>query len=132
MKFIDLINEDEERHIKKVKAVFKALGRRLYRRVDDHSYYFQLPDHFKVLNNDFVYKELTSIGNYGYDIIYVQVGHDGDVNSVKFYYKKDGEDEMVKMDSSSDQYGFRLLSVNEKLKPFNIRVIYKRRNGEWE
>jgi hypothetical protein len=127
-----LINEDEEREIKKVKAVFKAFKFKLFRRLDDYSYYFQLPDHVKILKNEPGIDEYRSSRRQDEDKLYVQVGHDGENNSVKFFKKKDDEDKMIKMDSDAGQYIHRTSYVNEKLKPFNIKVVYKGRNGKWD
>ncbi len=129
----EVMNENEEREIKKVKAVFKAFKFRLFRKIDDYSYYFKLPDHVKILKDDEPgIKEYRSSRRQDEDMVYVQVGHDGENSSVKFFKKKDGEDNMVKMDSNAGQYIMRTTHVNEKLKPFNIKIIYKGRNGQWE
>jgi hypothetical protein len=126
------LNENEEREIKKVKAVFKAFKLTLYRRIEDYNYYFQLPDHGKILKDEPGFKEFKSLRRYGDDVIYVQVGHDGENSSVKLFKKKDGEDNMIKMDLNAGKYMHLTASVNEKLKPFDIKVVYKGRNGKWD
>ena len=126
------LNENEEREIKKVKAVFKAFKFTLYRRIEDYNYYFQLPDHVKIVTDEPGVKEFRSLRRYGDDIICVQVGHDGENSSVKSFKKKDGEDKLIKLDLNAGKYMHLTASVNEKLKPFNIKVVYKGRNGKWD
>jgi len=132
MKLLDIINENEEREIKKVKAIFKAFKFTLYRKIDNYSYYFQLPDHVKILKDEPGFKEFKSLRRYGDDIICVQVGNDGENSSVKLFKKKDGEDKMIKMDLNVGKYMHLTASVNEKLKPFDIKIVYKGRNGKWD
>jgi len=126
------LNENEEREIKKVKAVFKAFKFTLYRKVEDYNYYFQLPDHVKIVTDEPGVKEFRSLRRYGDDIICVQVGHDGENSSVKSFKKKDGEDKLIKLDLNAGKYMHLTAYVNEKLKPFNIKVVYKGRNGKWD
>jgi hypothetical protein len=129
---IEEINENEERELKKVKAVFKAFKFTLYRKIEDYSYYFQLPDHVKIVTDEPGVKEFKSLRRYGDDIICVQVGHDGENSSVKSFKKKDGEDKLIKLDLNAGKYMHLTAHVNEKLKPFNIKVVYKGRNGKWD
>jgi len=126
------LNENEERELKKVKAVFKAFKFTLYRKIDDYGYYFQLPDHVKIVTDEPGVKEFRSLRRYGDDIICVQVGHDGENSSVKSFKKKDGEDKLIKLDLNAGKYMHLTAHVNEKLKPFNIKVVYKGRNGKWD
>jgi hypothetical protein len=128
----EVMNENEEREIKKVKAIFKAFKFTLYRKIDDYSYYFQLPDHVKILKDEPGIKEFRASRRHGDEIIYVQVGHDGENSSVKSFKKKDDEDKMIKLDLNVGKYMHLTTHVNEKLKPFDIKIVYKGRNGKWE
>jgi hypothetical protein len=140
MKFVleeptELINENEEddRIIKKVGVIFKALNKKMYRKNKDFKYYFILPDNFNVLLNDTPEIERHRQLRREYDFLYVQVGNDGENNNVKFYYKKEGDDELNRLNIDTvDQYNYNLFFVNEKLKPFNIKLIYKNRVNKWE
>jgi hypothetical protein len=135
MKLLDTIleNEEEDRIIKKVRVTFKALNKKMYRKNKDFNFYFVLPDNFNVLLNDTPEIERHRQLRREYDFLYVQVGRDNEKNGVKFYYKKEGDDELNRLNIDTvDQYNYNLFIVNEKFKPFNIKLIYKNRVGKWE
>ena len=135
MKLLDTIleNEEDDRITKKVGVIFKALNKKMYRKNKDFKYYFVLPDNFKVLLNDTPEIERHRQLRREYDFLYVQVGNDGANNNVKFYFKKEGDDELNRLDiETSDQYNYNLFIVNVKFKSFNIKLIYKNRVGKWE
>jgi len=137
MKLLDTIleNEDDERNIKKVKTIFKALNKKMYRKNKDFKFYCVLPDKFKVILNDTPEIERHRQLRREYDFLYVEVGNDSNIffNSLKFFYKKEGEDELNRLSINTvDQYNYNVFFVNEKLKPFNIKLIYKNRAGKWE
>ena len=125
-------NEEDNKLKKKVKAVFKALNKKLYRKKNDYKFYFVLPDHYNVLETDTPeIKEYRSSRRES-DVLYVQVGRDSENSGVKFFYKVEGDDKLNKMSFDKlEQYDANLFFVNEKLKPFNIKLIYKNYSGKW-
>jgi hypothetical protein len=137
MKLLDTIleNEEEDRITKKVRVIFKALNKKMYRKNKDFNFYCVLPDKFKVILNDTPEIERHRQLRREYDFLYVEVGNDSNMffNSLKFFYKKEGDDELNSLGmDTSDKYNYNVFFVNEKLKPFNIKLIYKNRAGKWE
>ena len=129
------INEEDDKSKKKVRAVFKALNKKVCRKTENYTFYFVLPDHYKVIETDTPELETFRQGRREDGVLYVQVGHDSDLNSIKFFYKEEGDDKLNRyrlgMDTK-DVYDRYLSFVNEKFKPFNIRLIYKTRTGKWQ
>jgi hypothetical protein len=134
MKLLDIINENEDKKRKKIRAVFKALDKKVFRKVHIRKIFYVLPDHYKVLgDNEPGLDQYKRKRRYGDDVIFVQVGHDGENNQVKFFYTTEGEDKIERyIPNNIDQYSANLSFVNDKFKPFNIRMVFKRHNGEWE
>jgi hypothetical protein len=133
MKLIDLINKEDNKLKKKVKAVFDAFNKKVCRKTELATFYFVLPDQYNVIETD-----TPEIKEYRQrrredDVLYVQVGHDSEKNSVKFFYKLEGIDDLNRMSLDTvDKYNSYLIFVNQKFKPFNIKLIYKSRVGKWE
>ena len=133
MKLIDIINEEDDKSKKKVKAVFKALNKKVCRKTENYTFYFVLPDHYKVIETDTPELETYRRARREDGVLYVQVGHDSDLNSIKFFYKEEGDDKLNRLGmDTKDVYDNYLSSVNKKFKPFNIRLIYRSRVGKWE
>jgi len=126
-------NEEDNKLKKKVKVVFKALNKKMCRKRDNYKFYFVLPDHYNVLETDTPeIKEYRSSRRES-DVLYVQVGRDGENSGVKFFDKVEGDDKLNKMSFDKlEQYGANLFFVNEKFKPFNIKLIYKNYSGKWD
>ena len=105
------------------------------RKTENYTFYFVLPDHYKVIETDTPELETYRRARREDGVLYVQVGHDSDLNSIKFFYKEEGDDKLNRyrlgMDTK-DVYDRYLSFVNEKFKPFNIRLIYKTRTGKWQ
>ena len=133
MKLIDIINEEDDKSKKKVKAVFKALNKKVCRKNDKYTFYFVLPDRYNVIETDTPEIETHRRARREDGVLYVQVGHDSGLNRVEFFYKEHGDDKLNKLGMNTvDMYDYYLFFVNEKFKPFNIKLIYKTRTGKWK
>ena len=128
------LNEEDDKSKKKVKAVFKALNKKVCRKNDKYTFYFVLPDRYDVIETDTPeIEEYRRSRQKEDDFTYVQVGHDSGLNSIKFFYKAHGDDKLNKLGmDTADTYDYYLFFVNRKFKPFNIKLIYKTRTGKWK
>ena len=126
-KEVQPINEDEDKNMKKVKSVLKAFKKGLlYTSQSGSKLYYELPDEYKIL-------EHGVIPDNDNEVIFVQVGRETEDNCIKFFREsKEDENEMVRQDATNDMYENYKHILNLKLRPFNIRVIYKSRKGKWE
>jgi len=136
MKLLDTIleNEDDERNIKKVKTIFKALNKKPYHEHEGRKFYFLLPDRYKVILNDTPeIEEYRSGRRQENDFLYVEVGNESNMffNTVKLFYKEQGNDELKLMATDADKYEYHMYFVNQKFKPFNLKLIYKNRANKW-
>ena len=60
------------------------------------------------------------------------MGRETEDNCIKFFREsKEDENEMVRQDATNDMYENYKHILNLKLRPFNIRVIYKGQKGKW-
>jgi hypothetical protein len=120
------INEEEDKNIKKVRSVLKGFKKGLlYTSQSGSKLYYELPDQYKIL-------EHGVIPNNDNEVIFVQVGRETEDNCIKFFREsKEDENEMVRQDATNDMYENYKHILNLKLRPFNIRVIYKGQKGKW-
>lgn len=121
------LNEDEDKSKKKVKAVFKAFKKGLlYTGQNGSKLYYELPDEYKIL-------EHGVIPDNDQEVLFIQVGRETEDNCIKFFRKsKEDENEMVRQDATNDMYENYKHILNLKLRPFNMRIIFKTRNGKWK
>ena len=127
MKLLDIIFEDENKVLKKVRAVFKGFKKGLlYTSQSGSKLYYEIPDEYKIL-------EQGIIPDNEEQIIFIQVGRETEDNCIKFFREsKENEKEMVRQDATDDMYENYKHILNLKLRPFNMRLIYKSRNGKWK
>jgi hypothetical protein len=117
MKLLDTIleNEDDERNIKKVKTIFKALNKKPYHEHEGRKFYFLLPDRYKVILNDTPeIEEYRSGRRQENDFLYVEVGNESNMffNTVKLFYKEQGNDELKLMATESfGRFSTRLMLI---------------------
>lgn len=114
--------------IKKVKAVFKAYNKKVLFKNPSSIIYFVLPDDYKVLGRGIPEGYRYPGDN---DFLFVQVGHKDESNNIMYYSKSDYSDTIDRVGDRDDLYQNYLYHLNEKMKPFNIMIIYRRKDGQW-
>ncbi len=115
--------------IKKVRMVFKALNKKILFNHSSFHIYFVLPDDYKVLGRGIPEGYRYPRDN---DFLFVQVGNNEESNNIKYYSKSDYFNTIDRVgEDRDDLYQNYLYHLNQKMKPFNIMIIYRRKDGQW-
>jgi len=127
MKFTDILTEDEmDRRKKKVKTIFKAFNSVVIYRSESGNYVeAQLPEDYKVIDIN------SPLSQTDGGTIFVRVGNHLEDNRIKFIRHIDGrviEDNKLEP-AHYENYKHML---NLKLEPFNIRIVYVNRLGNFK
>jgi hypothetical protein len=127
MKFTDILTENEmDRRKKKVKTIFRAYSSVVIFRSENGNYVeAQLPKDYEVLDSK------TPLSQTDPDYIFVRVGNHLDDNRIKFIRHIDGkiiDDEKLQ----PNHYENYKHILNMKLDPFNIRIVFINRLGDYK
>ena len=127
MKFTDILTENEmDRRKKKVKTIFRAYSSVVIFRSENGNYVeAQLPKDYEVLDSK------TPLSQTDPDYIFVRVGNHLEDNRIKFIRHIDGK---IIDDEKLEHHHYENYKhiLNMKLDPFNIRIVFINRLGDYK